>query len=130
MSAPGPSSTRDGSSPPPTASVAIWFGQNNKTMTPLTIVTTLKTMTIVFDEDNEKDDVIHVSTKVKCTNDMVSFKKNHKPEDDDETKERLERIGLQFGTMKEVMMITMMTLMPITTSKSQKLVSPVPVKLF
>ena len=93
-------------------------------------MTTVKTMTMVFDEDNENDDVIYASTKVKCTNDMVSFKKNHKPEDDDETKERLERIGLQFGTMKEVMMITMMTLMPITTSKSQKLVSPVPVKLF
>ena len=54
------------------------------------IVVALRTMTIVG----------YFSAQVKCTNDMARFNKIHTVEDndDEETVERLKRIGLQFGT--------------------------------
>ena len=63
------------------------------------------------DEDN--DDAIYFSAKVKCTNDMVSFKKIFKEGDgeDAETAERLRQIGLQFGTLQAVIMLMTMVLM-------------------
>ena len=72
-------------------------------------------------DDNDNDDAIYFPTKVKCTNDMMSFKKNHKLGDDDpETVNRMRKIGLVFGTMQNVIMMTVMALIPIMMSKSQK----------
>ena len=92
-----------------------------------------------FECDEENDDAIYFSAKVKCTNDMVSFKKIFKEDDeeDPETGERLRQIGLKFGTLQEVIMLmimvvmivvkrlvmammTVMTVMTIMTRKSQK----------
>ena len=95
------------------------------------------------DEDNS--DAIDFSAKVKCTNDMVSFKKIFKEGEDAETADRLRQIGLTFGTLQEVIMLmilvvitvvmivvkrlvmmtmmtmmTVMTMMTIMTRKSQK----------
>ena len=88
-----------------------------------------------FECDEENDDAIYFSAKVKCTNDMVSFKKIFKEDDeeDPDTGERLRQIGLKFGTLQEVIMLmimvkrlvmvtilTVMTRMTIMTRKSQK----------
>ena len=87
---------------------------------------------MAIDEYDDDDVAIYFSAKVKCTNDMVSFKKIFKEGDgeDAETADRLRQIGLQFGTLQEVSMlmimvvtVTMMTMMTMTiiTRKIQKL---------
>ena len=87
---------------------------------------------MAIDEYDDDDVAIYFSAKVKCTNDMVSFKKIFKEGDgeDAETADRLRQIGLQFGTLQEVSMLmimvvtmTMMTMMTMTiiTRKIQKL---------
>ena len=92
-----------------------------------------------FGYDEENDNAIYFSAKVKCTNDMVSFKKIFKEDDeeDPDTGERLRQIGLKFGTLQQVIMLmimvvmivvkrlvmammTVMTVMTIMTRKSQK----------
>ena len=62
---------------------------------------------------------------MKCTNDMQNFKKVYEVGnmDDEEpgTADRLQQIGLKFGTMKKVMMrmtMTIMTMMMMLTMLS------------
>ena len=95
---------------------------------------------MAIDEYDDDDVAIYFSAKVKCTNDMVSFKKIFKEGDGEEaeTADRLRQIGLQFGTLQAVIMLmimvvitvvmmmtmmtmmTVMTMMTIKTRKSQK----------
>ena len=77
-----------------------------------------------FGYDEENDNAIYFSAKVKCTNDMVSFKKIFKEDDeeDPETGERLRQIGLKFGTLQEVIMLMIMVVITVVMVVVKRLV--------
>ena len=79
---------------------------------------------MAIDEYDDDDVAIYFSAKVKCTNDMVSFKKIFKEGDgeDAETAERLRQIGLQFGTLQEVIMLMILVVITVVMIVVKRLV--------